>query len=69
VPILPIALHGTRTALHKHDWRFGVSKAEARVLAPIETTGMTSDDVPALRDRVREVIAAEVASMRASTSA
>ena len=26
VPILPLAVHGTRTALRKHDWRFGVAE-------------------------------------------
>jgi len=56
VPILPLVLHGTGTALPKHDWRFGRSTAEVRVLEPIETAGLTVADVPALRDRVREVI-------------
>ena len=27
VPILPLAVHGTCTALRKHDWRFGPSTA------------------------------------------
>ena len=63
-PILPLAVAGTRQAIPKGDWRFDVTTAEVRVLAPIDTTGMTQDDVPALRDRVRNVIAAEVASMK-----
>jgi 1-acyl-sn-glycerol-3-phosphate acyltransferase len=65
-PILPMAVHGTRSALRKHDWRLGDSTAEVRVLAPIETTGMTEADSPVLRDRVRELIAREITSMRAN---
>lgn len=57
VPILPMVVHGTGTALPKHGWRFGRSNAEVRVLEPIETTGMTVADVPALRERVRTLIA------------
>jgi len=53
VPILPLAVSGTGTALPKHGWRFGRSVAEVRVLEPIETAGLTIKDVPALRERVR----------------
>ena len=51
VPILPLALIGTRDALVKHDWRFGSSDAEVRVLDPIEVDATT--DVADLRDRTR----------------
>jgi 1-acyl-sn-glycerol-3-phosphate acyltransferase len=56
VPILPLALSGTRTALPKHDWRFGRSVAEVRVLEPVETAGLTPADVPALKALVRQMI-------------
>src|SRR3954470_6150419 len=56
VPILPLAVSGTRTALPKHDWRFGKSVGEVRVLDPVETSGLTLADVPALKARVRELI-------------
>jgi 1-acyl-sn-glycerol-3-phosphate acyltransferase len=56
VPILPLVVHGTSTALRKHDWRFGPSTAVVRVLEPIETTGLAAADVPALKDRVRRLI-------------
>jgi 1-acyl-sn-glycerol-3-phosphate acyltransferase len=56
VPLLPLAVSGTRTALPKHDWRFGRSVAEVRVLEPIETVGLTLDDIPALKSRVRDLI-------------
>jgi len=56
VPILPLALSGTGTALPKHGWRFGRSAAEVRVLEPVETAGLTLADVPELKARVREMI-------------
>jgi 1-acyl-sn-glycerol-3-phosphate acyltransferase len=57
-PILPLAVYGTRDALRKDDWRLGHAEAEVRVLAPVPTDGMTIDDLPALRDQVRDAIAA-----------
>ncbi len=63
-PMLPVVVHGTRSALRKSDWRMGDAKAEVRVLEIIETKGMTLDDVPMLRERVRDVMIAEVAKMR-----
>lgn len=65
-PILPMAVHGTRSALRKHDWRMGDTNAEVRVLEPISTEGMTEDDIPALRERVRDLIVAEVTKMSAA---
>jgi 1-acyl-sn-glycerol-3-phosphate acyltransferase len=56
VPILPLAVSGTGTALPKHGWRFGRSAAEVRVLEPVETEGLTLADVPVLKARVRETI-------------
>jgi 1-acyl-sn-glycerol-3-phosphate acyltransferase len=56
VPILPLAVSGTGTALPKHGWRFGRSAAEVRVLEPVETTGLSLDDIPALKLRIRELI-------------
>jgi len=63
-PMLPVVVHGTRSALRKSDWRMGDAKAEVRVLEIIETTGMTPNDVPALRERVRDAMIAEIAKMR-----
>lgn len=57
VPILPLAVHGARTALPKHGWRVGRSDAEVRVLQPVETAGLTGADVESLKARVREAIA------------
>jgi len=56
VPILPLVVHGTSTALPKHDWRFGRSTAVVRVLEPVETAGLGPADVTGLKDRVRRLI-------------
>lgn len=56
-PILPIAVAGTRQAIAKGSWLIGRARAIARVLPPVETAGLTLDDVPALREKVRAMIA------------
>ena len=56
VPILPLAVSGTGTALPKHGWRFGRSAAEVRVLEPVDTAGLTLADVPSLKARIRDRI-------------
>jgi len=65
VPILPLAVAGTRTALPKHDWRFNPARAVVEVLPPIETAGLTLDDLPALKERVRSTIEAARDDLRA----
>jgi 1-acyl-sn-glycerol-3-phosphate acyltransferase len=59
VPILPIAVAGTRHCMAKHSFAFRRAHAKARVLSPIPTTGMTNQDVAALRERTRALIDAE----------
>jgi 1-acyl-sn-glycerol-3-phosphate acyltransferase len=56
VPILPIAVAGTRHCMAKHSFAFRRARAKARVLPPISTTGLTSHDIPALRNRTRDTI-------------
>lgn len=56
VPILPIAVAGTKHCMAKHSFAFQKARAKARVLAPIPTAGMTSADLPDLRDRTRALI-------------
>ena len=56
VPVLPIAVAGTREAMAKHSMRFNRARAVARVLEPVETAGLTQQDVPKLREDVRERI-------------
>lgn len=63
VPVLPLAVHGAADALRAHDWRQDRATAEVRVLEPVSTAGMTLDDVPELKAKVRERIVAELVSM------
>lgn len=56
VPVLPVAVAGTRDALPRGSLLLGRARAEARVLEPVETAGLTLSDVPALRERVRRMI-------------
>lgn len=64
VPILPLAVHGARTALIKGDWRFGVSHAEVRVLEPISTECMTKHDTQELKARAKAAIAEALDEMK-----
>ena len=56
VPILPVALAGTRDCMAKGSFAFRRAHARARVLAPIDTDGLTLADVAALRERTRATI-------------
>jgi len=64
VPILPIALAGTRDCMKKGSKWLGVAKARARVLPVIPTDGLGKGDLAALRDRTRDAIAAGVTALR-----
>jgi len=64
VPILPIALAGTREMRPKHSLWFGKAHACAKVLAPIPTTGMKRGDVAALREASRDAISAALPDLR-----
>lgn len=68
VPVLPLVIDGTSNALPKNSWKFGKTDVfRLKVLPPIETEGMKSDDVPALRDRVRNMILDQLAAWRGVT--
>ena len=56
VPILPVAIAGTRSCMAKGSFAFRHAHAKAVVLAPIDTDGLTLKDVAALRDRTRATI-------------
>jgi 1-acyl-sn-glycerol-3-phosphate acyltransferase len=64
VPILPIALAGTRAMRPKHSKWFGKAHACAKILAPISTRGMTEADVGRLREQARDAIVAALPDVR-----
>lgn len=63
-PVLPLALAGTRDCRPKGSLWFGEARAVVRILEPIPTAGMTLDDVPRLREQVRQIIAKALGSLR-----
>jgi 1-acyl-sn-glycerol-3-phosphate acyltransferase len=62
VPILPLAIHGTRNAIAKHDWRINPATAVVEILEPESTAGVTVDE---LKQRVRAKIEAARDRLRA----
>ncbi len=67
VPILPLAISGTRDCRPKGSKWFGKARAIVKVLAPIETTGLTTPDAQALADRTRATIADALPDLRTRT--
>jgi 1-acyl-sn-glycerol-3-phosphate acyltransferase len=57
VPIQPVAIAGTRNALRPGSLLMGKANAVIRILEPVPTEGLTSKDVSALTERVREMVA------------
>ncbi len=66
VPILPLAIEGTRACRPKGSLWFGAAAARVRVLAPIATSGLSAADVPALRELARARIAEALVLMRSA---
>ncbi|HEX7601244.1 MAG TPA: lysophospholipid acyltransferase family protein, partial [Polyangiaceae bacterium] len=64
VPVLMMALAGTRDCMPKGSGGLGHAKGKVCILEAIPTKGMTQADVPALRERVRDRIAAAVTELR-----
>ncbi len=56
VPILPLAIEGTRACRPKGSLWFGVASARVRMLQPIPTKGLTLADLPKLREETRAAI-------------
>jgi hypothetical protein len=59
-----LAIAGTKDMRPKHSKWFGKANAGAMILPPVPTEGLTLDDVPALRERCRDVIRAALADLR-----
>jgi 1-acyl-sn-glycerol-3-phosphate acyltransferase len=68
-PVLPLVVAGTRHAMAKGSFVFRRARAEVRALPPISTDGLSVADAPALRERVRQLIAAERARLVADLRA
>ncbi len=65
VAILPLAIEGSFNCIPKHSWKFGEpSDIQLKILPPVETAGLTTADVPDLRERVRQMIVDQVAAWR-----
>ncbi len=65
VPVLPLAIEGSRNCLPKHSWKFGEpSDIFLKVLTPIDTTGMKTSDTAVLAERVRQRIISQIAEWR-----
>lgn len=56
VPVLPLVVAGTRTALPKRGFIMRPARAEVHILDPVETSGLTVEDAGRLRDQVRGII-------------
>lgn len=70
VPVLPLAVDGTRDALPKHGWKFGAAiQARVKVLEPVPTAGLGPDDAPDLAERVRQRIIGQLAAWRGASPA
>jgi len=65
VPVLPIAVYGTRGGMPVGSPWVRRTKALARVLPAEPTAGMTQDDAPQLAARMRERLTAERAAIAA----
>lgn len=64
VPILPVALAGTRNARPKGSRWFGQARAMARSLPAVPTEGLRLEDLPTLLNTVRMQIAENVDDLR-----
>jgi 1-acyl-sn-glycerol-3-phosphate acyltransferase len=68
VPVLPVALEGTSDCLPKKSWKFGPPlQIRVRVLPPVPTDGLSTEQSGELRDRVRGLIIRQVAEWRGVT--
>jgi 1-acyl-sn-glycerol-3-phosphate acyltransferase len=65
VPILPLVVEGTGAALPRDSWKFGSNlQIQLRVLKAVPVDGWTPEQVPLLRDTVRQLIVDELNRVR-----
>ncbi|MDZ7680167.1 MAG: lysophospholipid acyltransferase family protein [Fodinibius sp.] len=64
-PILPMVIDGTQNTLPKQSWKFGVAKhIKLKVLDPISTDGLSTDDIGSLSEQVRNQILQQLSEWR-----
>jgi 1-acyl-sn-glycerol-3-phosphate acyltransferase len=64
-PVLPIVVEGSHPCLQKGSWKFGEPQdIYLKVLPPVPTSGMTSRDTTALRERIHRQIVEQLSLMR-----
>jgi 1-acyl-sn-glycerol-3-phosphate acyltransferase len=68
-PITPVSIVGSFEFNRKTSWRLASSKVVVQMHDTIETTGLRKEDVPALRERVRKIIAAPIEAHNAEIAA
>jgi 1-acyl-sn-glycerol-3-phosphate acyltransferase len=65
VPVLPVAVEGSRDCLPKRSWVFGSPNTiRVKVLPPIDPAALALTEAPALRDAVRAAIIRQIADWR-----
>ncbi len=64
VPVLPMVIDGSQDALPRGEWRFGAANVRVRVLPPVPTAGLRAQDTVVLRQRVRSIMAEQLAAWR-----
>jgi 1-acyl-sn-glycerol-3-phosphate acyltransferase len=64
IPILPVAIDGTHKIHRSGDWRVHREQAVSVTIAPpIDVSGYTRAEIPALSERVRRAIAAPLGQL------
>jgi 1-acyl-sn-glycerol-3-phosphate acyltransferase len=69
VPVLPLAISGTRACRPKGSWWFGAARARVRVLEPIPAQAPGATDVAALSALARQRIGDALLDMRGGAAA
>ena len=65
LPILPLVIEGSRDCIPKNSWVFGKpSDIFLKVMPPIDTSSLTTQDVATLRNTVRMSIMKQIAEWR-----
>jgi len=65
IPILPLVVDGTQNCLPKKSWKFGEApQIRLKVLPPIDTKGMTRENLRELTEGTREAILNQLSEWR-----